>query len=451
MTDRLFTIEALVDSLRSCTEEQGTEYLLAFSGGLDSSVLLDAMHRASRAAELPDFSLTVVHVNHGLHRDADSWQRHCEQVCSSLNLHCISERLDSAPLAGDSIEAWAREARYRVLARHCDKKTVLLTAHHQDDQAETLLLNLLRGSGPHGLAGMPVLRMLNRAEGLIPLCRPLLGFSRESLQNYAQQQGLNWLDDPSNQEPAYDRNYLRLKVLPMLQQRWPACHRSLRHAAEIQADVVSLLDEFAARDLQGIVNASGLVCSIPDLLALSPVRQENLLRYWFRSQGLYPPGRRQMVSLRQQMLQAERDTQPQLKIGAVLLRRYRDQLHLELQPEKNISQDCVWQLSEPLALEGGILRATATLGQGIAADRIGATQVQVRFRQGGERCHPVGRQGSHPLKKIFQELDIPVWRRDQVPLIYVDDEIVAVADFFICEGYQAGAGESGWQIEWEQL
>lgn len=449
MADRLFTVEALVESLTSCCGDESSDYLLAYSGGLDSTVLLHALAVARDSTALPHFKLTVVHVNHGLHSAAADWQAHCEQVCQNLGLSCRVEVIETQPPAGESIEAWARQARYAALAKHCSEKTLLLTAHHRDDQAETLMLNLLRSSGPQGLAAIPVLRTLDGEHAATRVCRPLLTFSRQVLKDYAQQQGLRWVDDPSNQDDTYDRNYLRLNVLPLLEQRWPAYASSLGRVAGIQSEVVALLDEIAMQDLSNVVKPSGLACSIAGLQELSRKRQENLLRYWFRKNGFYPPGHRQMKVLLEQVIAASSDAQPQLRVGQVLLRRYRDSLTMQLAPPPAVqAPSCTWNLSRELDIAVGILRAERITAGGIDAGRISGDSVEVRFRQGGERCRPAGRQGSHPLKKILQELEIPVWLRGQVPLIYIGDELVAVADYFVCEGFQARAGEMGWCIQW---
>jgi tRNA(Ile)-lysidine synthase len=448
MTDRLFTVQALLEGLPGGAADQRPDYLLAYSGGLDSSVLLHALASASQSTSATAFNLQVVHVNHRLQASADDWQRHCEQVCQRLGLRCITEVIDRRPQAGESIEAWAREVRYQALAKHCNENTCLLTAHHQDDQAETLMLNLLRGSGPHGLAAISTDRPLNQADATIRICRPLLGFTHQSLREYAEREGLSWIDDPSNQDDSYARNYLRLQVLPILGQRWPSYADSLGRAAMIQSEVAGLLDEIAAQDLAAVLDPSGLACSIRELQKLTRRRQENLLRYWFRSQGHYPPGVRQMEILLTQVITARADAQPQLRVGSVLLRRYRDELIMQQLVVVAAGQSRRWELPGDLQLEQGLLRAECLPGQGISTARVGGAGVEVRFRQGGERCRPAGRQGSHPLRKLFQELAIPVWMRDQVPLIYIDGEIAALADYFVCEGFQAGPTENGWEIKW---
>ncbi len=448
MSDRPFTVQALLESLPGGVTEERSDYLLAYSGGLDSSVLLHALASASHCAPVLQFNLRVLHVNHRLQRSADDWQRHCEQVCQGLGLSCISEIVDSSPQAGESIEAWARQVRYQALAKHCRDNTCLLTAHHQDDQAETLMLNLLRGSGPHGLAAISSVRPLNPADSTTQIYRPLLGFSHRSLLDYAVREGLSWIEDPSNQDDSYARNYLRLHVLPMLAQRWQGYTESLARVATIQSEVAGLLDELAGQDLAAVVDPAGLACSIQGLNRLTRRRQENLLRYWFRSQGHYPPSGRQMAVLLEQVIAARQDAQPQLRVGPVLLRRYRDALIMQPQQTMPAGQDCVWDLSRVLQLGLGQLRAECRSGQGLSGKRINRECVEVRFRQGGERCRPAGRQGSHPLKKLLQELGIPVWMRAQVPLIYVDDEIAAVADYFVCEGFQASTAQQGWEIKW---
>lgn len=248
---------------------------LAYSGGLDSHVLL---HLVSRLLDnLPDWDLQVIHINHDLQPDAGQWAEHCLAVCQQLDLPCRVVRLH-IDARGESIEAAARDARYRAFAECMQQHDVLLTAQHADDQSETFMLQMLRGSGPRGMAGMPMTKKF--AGGY--LLRPLLGFRRHELELYANQQQLACIHDPSNQDSRFDRNFLRSEVMPVLQQRWPSLVPTLRRSAQQQAEAAELLDVLAAQDLADCLGRTSGCLALEGLRHLSENRQRNVLRYWLR-------------------------------------------------------------------------------------------------------------------------------------------------------------------------
>ena len=415
---------------------------VAFSGGADSSALLHALH--SVRDELPA-PLRAVHVDHGLHPDSPVWHAHCRSLCETLAIPFEACQVDAYPGPGESPEAAARRARYGALTACLGPGDVLLTAHHRDDQGETLLLQLLRGGGPRGLAAMP--HCMPFAAGR--LCRPLLDVPRQALLEYARGQGLSWIDDPSNFDTDLDRNFLRRRLLPLLQERWPAVGRVLARSAGHFADAAGLLDELAAQDLEGCVAGEGTL-AVGALRALSPRRCRNLLRYWFRRRGLAVPDSRHLQRIVNEVLTAAPDGTPLVSWPGVEVRRYRDRLYAMAPLPAVSGQALPWDLRADLALPGGLgtLEAQEVRGAGLHLACRGQS-VEVRFRRGGERCHLPGRAHSHSLKKLLQGAELPPWLRTRLPLVYVNGELAAVADLWICEPYAAGPGDLGILPQWD--
>ncbi len=436
-----FTPRHLLERLRSFLPPVHG-YWVAYSGGLDSHVLLHAL--AAVRGELGDTRLAAVHVHHGLHADADLWTEHCTAVCGALGVPLTVLRVDARAGAGESPEASARAARYRALEQLLGAGDVLLTAHHLDDQAETLLLQLLRGSGPHGLAAMPQSSALGAARH----GRPLLDVPREALRRYARGEGLSWVEDSSNAELHFDRNYLRHEILPRLAARWPSARETLARSAAHCAEAASLLDELAALDLQAVLGDGPDRLAVPRLLALSSARRRNVLRIWLRGLGLPLPSQAQLAQV-EQALAADWDAEPCVHWSGAEVRRYRDQLYaMAPLPAHDSGAEIEWDLEAPLELPalGGRLRATRVQGQGVHASR---GRVTVRFRAGGERCRPLGRHETHALKKLFQEAGVPPWQRERIPLIFIGGELAAVAGLWVCEPFAASGMDYGWIFEWD--
>ena len=419
-------------------------YWVAYSGGLDSHVLLHAL--STIRMEL-DADLKAVHINHGLSKDADAWSMHCKSVCSALNVPCHSIDVNAQPDPGESPEAAARKARYAALSDIIGQGDCILTAHHQDDQAETVLLQMLRGAGPRGLAAMP--SYTEFAAGV--LARPLLGFTRDELRDYAIQQGLQWVDDKSNFDTGYQRNYLRHEVIPLLKSRWPTLARVLSRTAAHCADTAFLVDEIGATDLDKIRGPEPNSIYVSRLLGLARAHQDNVLRFWLREMKLQVPETVHLDRLRQDVLDVADDRTPLLKWGDVELRRYRDFLYVMWSLPRH-PHDVVlpWNLSEVLVLPAGTGRLSAQQkkGKGLNAALCHTQPVTVRYRQGGERCKPAGDVHTREVKKLFQEQGIPPWHRDRIPFIYVGDQLAAIADFWVCQPCQAGQNDIGFDIAW---
>ena len=434
-------VDDLVSSL-----PPASAYWVAFSGGLDSRVLLEALAAARERLTAP---LGAVHIDHGLQVESGRWSEHCRRLCERLGIDYVGLQVDASAAPGQSPEAVAREARYRALRDWLPAGAVLLTAQHQDDQAETLLLQLLRGAGPKGLAAMP--ERAGFGAGL--LVRPLLDVPRSVLRDWAEQRGLDWIEDPSNADTAYDRNYLRHRVLPLLAARWPTAPATLARSARHQADQVELARALAAIDLAHCRQGGGQGVPVNRLGTLSPARQRNLLRHWVEGEGLPLPSERVLRRALHELMHCRADATPCVHWPGAELRRFRDGLYLmpplpRIDPARTIA----WRPDAPLRIEeaDGVLRAVPAAGAGLDA-ALAKRGLEVRFRRGGESLCPRGRGHRHALKKLLQEAGVPPWERERLPLLYLDGELVAVPGLCVAEGRQAGPGRPGLELRWSRF
>ena len=420
-------------------------YWVAFSGGLDSKVLL---HLLSQLQAEYSAELHAVHVNHDLQADASQWAADCEETCKQLQVPISTLSVTVAPLQGESLEAVARKERYSAIAARMGEGDLLFTAHHQDDQAETLLLQLLRGSGPSGLAAMPAISSFGPGSH----ARPLLGFSREELHEYALAQGLTWVEDQSNQDISFDRNYLRRQVIPLLRERWPALGRTLSRSASHCAEAQGLIDTLAQEDLARIGVTTGEGLSISELKALPAPRVRALLRAWMRAQGFPLPDTVRLDRILSEVIPAAADRNPEVHWPGAVVRRFQDRLYLRT-PQPPLDADTVleWDGESALELPAGLGTLFAEEGEGgIALSTWRSAPIRVHFRGGGERCRPAGQSGTRSLKKLFQEKEIPPWQRERIPLILLGGELAAVGDICICAPFAAQPGEPAVRLRWER-
>ncbi len=415
----------------------GPNYCIAYSGGVDSHVLLHAM---CALRDRLSGRVCAVHVDHSLQEQSVEWTRHCERVCRSLGVPLSLLRVDARARPGESPEARARELRYRALADWLPPGAVLLTAHHRDDQAETLLLQLFRGAGAQGLAAMPEVAPLGRGR----LARPFLDLARALILRYAHEQHLQWIDDPSNQDTRYDRNLLRHRLLPVIRQRWHGIDAVLARSARLQAEQSQLAAALARIDLdQCAVAGQAAQLYAPAFVRLARARQANLLRHWIAANRLPPPSAAVVEQVIDCLLGARRDAMPLVGWSGAQVRRHDDRLYL-MRPLVSPNPDWrrVWDLRAPLLLPtGDRLCALPVHGRGLRVPPQGS--LEVGFRQGGEVLRPAGRRGHHRLKKLFQEWRVPHWQRGCVPLLFCDGALAAVGEFCVAEGYQAGQEEKG--------
>lgn len=401
------------------------ELWVAYSGGLDSTVLLHAL--AGAGIHRP----RALHVHHGLQAAADDWAVHCARVCAELGVDLQVCRV-AVTDAGQGLEAAARAARYEALRSYMREGDVLATAHHQDDQAETVLLRLLRGSGPEGLAAMRGLSAFTPGW----LWRPLLALPRAQLQAYARTQGLRWIEDPHNADLRFARSALRREILPRLHSHWPAASRNLARTAALSAESAELLREIAAGDLALLVQSPGSL-SIAALQRLSPARRRNVLRAWIETLQLPTPYRDTLLRLDTEVLAAAADSDPVLAWPGAEFRRYRDGLYaMRALPEPPADFRAAWDGRAPLLLPPGCGR--------LAASRALDAVVTVRLVGPGERFRPQGSARTRSLKNIFQERGVPTWVRPRTPVIADDLAVRWIGGV----GWAGGAALSGIRIDW---
>ena len=378
--------------------------VIGLSGGLDSVALLHAL------ATLPEArarGVRAMHVHHGLHADADAWSRHCEAVCEVLEVPLRNVRIEVPRDSGEGLEAAARYARHAAFATELGEGEVLALAHHRDDQAETFLLRALRGSGVDGLGAMRAWRSFGRGW----LWRPLLGHSRAQLLAYAEANDLRWVEDPSNSDTRFDRNFLRRQVQPLLRERWPHADATLARSAELSAQAAELLANEDARCLAQLRTADAHVIAREGLLALPAPRRARVLRRWMEELGLPPLPAEGIARVEAEVLHSRDDANPRFRWAEAEIRAWRDLVHAGRTrmplPDDWSSE---WDGTAPLSLPDDshllLLRAGGF-----------DTPVRVHARQGGERIVLPGRDHSHALKHVLQDLGVPPWVRDRLPLL----------------------------------
>lgn len=422
--------------------------IIAYSGGLDSHVLLHTI--AAMRAELTDCEFIALHINHGLSEKAGQWAAHCASQCEVLDIPFANINVDAKNKTGESPEAVAREVRYQAFGEFMQPGDCLLTAHHQDDQAETLLIQLLRGAGPRGLAAMP--GYSGFAEGWH--ARPLLNFSRDELHEYAQQivvqnKQSSWIEDESNSDTRFDRNFLRHEIMPKLKSRFPGMATTLSRSASLCAEAAGLLVSVATDDLKQVALNDGAF-SVAELRALGEVRARNLLHQCCRDRGLPTPSAAQLQCVWNEVIGASEDREPVVSWTGGEARRYRDALFIDapLSPH-DATLSLSWNGQEVLSIPAlGRLCGESVAGQGIALWALDGKKLDIRFRQGGEKLRPVGRTGHHALKKLFQEAGIPPWLRARIPLLYADGQLLAVAGQWVAHETAAQPGEPGVSLRW---
>jgi len=430
--------DALVVQVATCLKchiQPASRLTIGYSGGLDSSVLL---HLLADLRQSTNFSLAAVHIHHGLFPQADAWAQHCAQVCRELEVPLEIHRVEVRP-AGEGLEAAARAARYRVYGQL--DTDFLVLAHHRDDQAETVLLQLLRGAGLKGLAAMPEARPL--AE--IVLLRPLLAATRAEISAWATAHAIGWIDDESNADIRIARNALRREVMPSLTARFPDAPKALAQAAGQFAEAALLLDALADLDGSDAISADGLALSV--LRALPEPRARNLLRRFLAQAGVDIHQEALCEALRQ-LLSARRDAQMRVDFGSCSLRRHRQWAVLDrVRPVLESKPVLSWQGETCLDLgESGCLSFQPVTGAGVS---LTPGEVTIRPRSGGERLRPGPGRPRRTLKNLLREAGVPAWQRAALPLIYVDEALVWAASIGADSDFLAKPGEPGWLISWQ--
>lgn len=418
-------------------------YLVAYSGGMDSHVLLASL---AALGDRLDAEVAAIHVNHGLSPNAGDWAEHCRTVSNGLGIDLAVVEIDAANPRGESPESWARRQRYAALQKHAGPGHMLLTAHHKDDQAETLLLQLFRGAGPDGLSAMPVTQVFGTGWH----CRPLLDLTRQELRDYAVQAGLDWIEDESNSDTGLDRNYIRHRIIPVIGEHWPGMTETLSRASRHQAEAAELQAQLAALDLAGHTDETGRKLELNKLKELSDPRQKNLLRHWLQTLNLPVPDSRTLQHIIQDVVNSRQDASPCVTWKGAEVRRFRDRVYA-LAPlcDHDPEQVLAWNLEHALPVAHGKLIAHLEKGRGIRAAMCEDRRMEIRYRHGGEAIQPAGQEIHHDLKKLFQEHAVPPWLRDRVPLIYIGNRLASVPGKWIDQEFYGKDDEDCWQIIWE--
>lgn len=417
----------------------GQRLTLALSGGVDSMVLLDILAQLRVTLK---FQLSALYVNHQISPNAPAWGRFCAEACMRLGVPYTEETVVLEQSGGASLEALARAARYRVFV--CHDTDFIALAQHLDDQVETLLLQLLRGAGMKGLSAMPDIRDQGsggRDQGAA-LIRPMLEIPRSAIVGYATKHALKWVEDESNQDVAFDRNFLRHDLLPVLEKRFPAYRETFARSARHFAEAAGLLDELAEIDADGAIHENRL--EVVALRRLSPARARNLLRYYLDGQRMPMPSAVRLDNMLRQLMDARPDARIHIRQGDFELRRYRDIVYALHKLDDRIAElSLPWHFEQELALPFGYLSFERQWGKGISLARLAAKPVTVRYRRGGERMRPTCGRPTRSLKNLLQETAVPPWQRERLPLLYCGDELVFVPEVGIACAYQANPGEDG--------
>jgi len=408
---------------------------VGYSGGLDSTVLLHLL-----ATSRPAHGLRAIHVHHGLHPDADRWSTHCEAACAALGVELTVIRVKVAA-TGAGPEAAAREARHAAFASALASDEVLALAHHSDDQAETFLLRALRASGPDGLTAMRRWRTFGRGR----LWRPLLDIDRDALLAYAHAHGLAWIEDPSNADTAFDRNFLRTRVMPLLRERWPHVSEALARSAALCEQADALLDDEDAQALANVGLSDPRCLSRMGLLALPESRRARVLRRWIDALGLPALPANGIERIEREILDARDDAEPVFQWHGTVVRAWRDLLFADVaRAPLPADWHAEWDGRAPLVLPGGdvlALDGTADFD----------TPLRVHARQGGERLMRAGRSHSHALKQVLQELGIPPWERERLPLLSDGaGELLAAGDLVHSARFDAWLRGRGARLAWRR-
>lgn len=406
-------------------------------------MLLELLHEQRTVL---GYELHAAYVHHGLSPNADAWARFCAATCEALQIPFQCLRVDVAHKTTVGIEAAARQARYQALFSVAADYIVL--AQHQNDQAETLLLQLLRGAGVKGLSAMA------RYDAARRLLRPLIDTPRDALLQFAAARDLQWIEDESNQDLRYDRNYIRHQVLPLIESRFKGAHKVLARIADHMAEGADLLDELAALDAgyQGLT-AAQLKQTLPVacLQRLNSARARNLLRWWLAHNRLAMPTAARLREMLQQLLSARADAAIHVKIdAATVLRRYRDMVYVERR-RPLVPINLLWSGESELVLaDGSCLCFTRDIGRGLAVERLDVQRLRVTGRVGGERFKPSPGRPTRTLKHLLQEAGMPPWQRQRLPLLYWQDELAIVPGIGVATHLQAQDGEAGLVVEWRE-
>ncbi len=444
----LLTEESLLQFLPKLSDSNDSHFWVAFSGGLDSLVMLDLLRKV-----LPAKQIRALHINHGLQPNADEWQQHCKKYCDSVGVEFLAKKV-LVDTKSASLELQARTARYKFFSDLLQADDCLFMAHHQDDQIETVLYRLFRGSGPKGLAGIPKYRKLGRGR----LYRPLLAFDKSELLEYAKNNKLAWIEDDSNQNLSFMRNFLRHQIIPEIKTRWPSLGSSIQKSAELSLEADHLLSSLAEIDARDALGEDQCVLELSSLKSLDPIRQRNVLRYWFHAlskvYSIPAPGFDELKAIAEELIPASSDAMPIVRWvheeEEIQLRRFQNKLYVLRNFEQQIS--CPIQSIKPgqeleLGRNVGKVSLIEVEEGGVVLEE--GDELEIRLSCEVKGAKPEGRR-TRSFKKLYQDYQVPPWLRDRVPMLFVNGELAAVADLFVCSSEVEKNRKKMVKITWQR-
>ncbi|MEE9339204.1 MAG: tRNA lysidine(34) synthetase TilS [Methylococcaceae bacterium] len=398
---------------------------IAYSGGVDSHVLL---HLVCSVEQLK-LKTTAVYINHGLQQEAEQWALHCEEVSLDLGVKFQCINVNAQKAIGKSLEEIAREARYTAFKSLLDKQDILLLAQHREDQMETVLLQLFRGAGVKGLSGMP----LSAVFGAGKMLRPFLDVSKNEIICYAEENKLQWIEDPSNKSDIFDRNFLRNQIIPQLKNRWPALDKTIARSARHCAKSEYISQELATQLLNGVFNESDQTLDITKLLDLDTDQQRLVIRQWFQVMKLRMLSEKRLDIILNEIVLSKAAANPELQGQGYRIRRYRNKLYcLDQVASYQAIVNKIWPTgTRHIQLDHSFSLIRVDSFKGIPKALWNQSEVRIKFREGSEKIKLPGRKGHHSLKNLFQEKAIPPWERSQIPLVYLNDRLAAISDLWI--------------------
>ena len=419
---------------------------IALSGGLDSSVLLNVM---ANEPMLKD-RITALHVNHNINTDADKWEEFCSEQSRKLGIPFQSLKLNKTD---NPSEDYLRSKRQEFFRQWGGDQDLIVTAHHLDDQVETILFRIFRGTGIKGIKGI---NQFSTIDG-VNFFRPFLDIKKHDLKEYALKNNIPWVEDDSNEESNFSRNKIRNLILPSIRETWPSIDKAIIKLSKDADKSKQILDEIAQDDYSSTFSAHGLI-NLAHINALSKPRKENLIYYWLvninglkanfaQIDQIYTYLNRELVgpaSFHFKTIEGESGVQ--IIINSKEIRIMKDDHKTKLPKDLNLE----WNLKDNIKISSGELSVVESLGKGLSTRYLKEGAI-IRARVGGERCKPYGRKKSQKIKNLFQEYDIPDWKREQIPLIYINDKIAAVGDLWVCEDFHTPAAENGLSIVWKEI